>query len=154
MQSLGAEHINHFQAQMGCVFPRMRIELDALWSVHSFQEDYNPLHDHIAKSLSGLSFAGWTMVPEQVTRQEPEVHTADALFDASGVTDGTITFHYGNVTSLDLELLRPPQMTRIRPEPGLFCIFPSWLQHVVYPFKGAGARRTIAGNMSAFKVDT
>ena len=40
----------------------------------------------------------------------------------------------------------------INPQPGLLVMFPSWLQHVVYPFEGAGERRTIAGNLNVFAM--
>jgi len=31
-------------------------------------------------------------------------------------------------------------------------MFPSWLNHMVYPFEGEGERRTIAGNLNVWAV--
>ena len=33
------------------------------------------------------------------------------------------------------------------PYPGLFAVFPSWLNHVVYPFKGPGERLSMSWNI-------
>jgi len=38
------------------------------------------------------------------------------------------------------------------PEVGKLLLFPSWLQHMVYPFKGEGERRTIASNLNCWDV--
>jgi hypothetical protein len=29
-------------------------------------------------------------------------------------------------------------------------LFPSWMQHMVYPFRGEGERRTVAANLNCF----
>ena len=31
-------------------------------------------------------------------------------------------------------------------------MFPCWLQHAVYPFKGEGERRTVAGNVNCWDI--
>jgi hypothetical protein len=36
--------------------------------------------------------------------------------------------------------------TPIKPEVGKFVMFPSWLQHTVYSFRGEGVRRSMAFN--------
>lgn len=36
---------------------------------------------------------------------------------------------------------------RYEPKPGMMILFPSWLQHAVHPFRGAGARISIAFNV-------
>jgi hypothetical protein len=38
------------------------------------------------------------------------------------------------------------------PQPGKLLLFPSWMQHTVYPFFGEGERRTVAGNLSCFDL--
>jgi len=40
------------------------------------------------------------------------------------------------------------------PEVGKLLVFPNWLQHMVYPFKGKGERRTIASNLNCWDVQT
>jgi hypothetical protein len=34
----------------------------------------------------------------------------------------------------------------------LLLMFPSWMQHCVYPFQGDGERRTVAGNINCFDL--
>ena len=41
----------------------------------------------------------------------------------------------------------------MKPEVGKFFMFPSWLQHSVYPFEGEGERRTVAANLNVWQVD-
>jgi uncharacterized protein (TIGR02466 family) len=41
------------------------------------------------------------------------------------------------------------RLLRIRPEPGLILLFPSWLVHSVTPWQGEGLRISIAVNLSA-----
>jgi hypothetical protein len=40
----------------------------------------------------------------------------------------------------------------MKPEIGKVLVFPSWLQHMVYPFKGEGERRTVASNLNCWDV--
>lgn len=56
------------------------------------------------------------------------------------------------MTAPDLRLLDAngePQQTElsIRPKTGMIVLFPSWLQHAVCPFRGAGTRISIAINL-------
>ena len=44
---MGVAYINQFMAQSGQVLDGNRnVEMDELWSVHSYEGDYNPIHDH------------------------------------------------------------------------------------------------------------
>jgi hypothetical protein len=40
----------------------------------------------------------------------------------------------------------------MKPEVGKFFMFPSWLQHMVYPFQGDGERRTVAANLNVWRI--
>jgi hypothetical protein len=53
---------------------------------------------------------------------------------------------------MDVERLRPPQSTSLQPQVGKMYMFPSWLQHMVYPFKGDGERRTVAANLNVWDI--
>jgi hypothetical protein len=53
---------------------------------------------------------------------------------------------------MNTERLRPPQSFMMKPEVGKLLVFPSWLQHMVYPFKGEGERRTVASNLNCWDV--
>lgn len=95
----------------------------------------------------GISFTTWTMVPEQIKDNQ----NMD-LYNSSGAVDGYLNFVYGLNQTIDPERLRPSQARIIKPEVGKLLMFPSWLQHSVYPFKGSGERRTVAGNLNCWDV--
>ena len=40
----------------------------------------------------------------------------------------------------------------VTPKTSQIIVFPSWLQHMVYPFKGEGERRTVASNLNCWDV--
>jgi hypothetical protein len=150
INQLGMEYIKHFVRRIGSskLFPdNMQVGVDEMWSVHSYAGDYNPIHDHSVPSITGLAATTWTKVPEQITKQKSPNDGEYNLFGASGNSDGFLAFNYGKTSSLDNPMLKPPTTCTIQPEVGKLFIFPIWLQHMVYPFKGEGERRTIAANL-------
>ena len=150
INQLGMEYIKHFVRRIGSskLFPdNVQVGVDEMWSVHSYEGDYNPIHDHSVPSLTGLAATTWTKVPEQITKQKSPNDGEYNLFGASGNSDGFLAFNYGKTSSLDNPMLKPPTTCTIQPEVGKLFIFPIWLQHMVYPFKGEGERRTIAANL-------
>ena len=149
VESLSTAYLRHFVEQTKSPLRPKKISMDKLWSVHSFEGDYNPIHDHLTPAQMGISFTTWTMVPEQIMKKDDRQIN---LYESSGAIDGFINFTYGlNQTSAP-ERLRPSQSRYIMPEPGKLLLFPSWMQHTVYPFFGEGERRTVAGNMSCFDL--
>ena len=156
INQLGMEYIKHFVRRIGSskLFPdNMQVGVDEMWSVHSYEGDYNPIHDHSVPSLTGLAATTWTKVPEQITKQKSPNDGEYNLFGASGNSDGFLAFNYGKTSSLDNPMLKPPTTCTIQPEVGKLFIFPIWLQHMVYPFKGGGERRTIAANLCGWHKD-
>ena len=149
VESLAAAYLRHFVEQTKSPLRAKRISMDKLWSVHNFEGDYNPIHDHTTAAPMGISFTTWTMVPEQIMQSSDE--RVD-LYDSSGAIDGYINFIYGLNQVSDPERLRPSQSRYIMPEPGKLLLFPSWMQHTVYPFFGQGERRTVAGNLNCFDL--
>ena len=129
-----------------------QIGIDELWSVHSYERDYNPIHDHGTKTITGISTTSWTKVPEQILNQPTAGSPEYSLYNSSGNADGCLAFNYGINSLIDVERLRPPQSFVIKPEVGKFLMFPSWLQHMVYPFEGDGERRTVAANLNVWNV--
>lgn len=129
-----------------------QIDIDELWSVHSYERDYNPIHDHGTKTITGISTTSWTKVPEQILNQPTAGSPEYSLYNSSGNADGCLAFNYGINSLIDVERLRPPQSFVIKPEVGKFLMFPSWLQHMVYPFEGDGERRTVAANLNVWNV--
>ena len=149
VESLAAAYLRHFVEQTKSPLRAKKISMDKLWSVHSFEGDYNPIHDHTTAEPMGISFTTWTMVPEQIMQSSDERVN---LYDSSGAIDGYINFIYGLNQVSDPERLRPSQSRYIMPEPGKLLLFPSWMQHTVYPFFGQGERRTVAGNLNCFDL--
>ena len=147
--SLGAEYINHFAASGNSIKGNKQVQIDETWSVHSYDGDYNPIHDHGTKTLMGISTTAWTKVPSQIGNVNAQSPTY-SLYNESGHSDGCIAFQYGQVSVIDSDRLRPAQSFVMTPEVGKLLLFPSWLQHMVYPFKGEGERRTIASNLNCW----
>ncbi len=148
---LSVEYINHFAASGNSFKGPKQIQIDETWSVHSYDGDYNPIHDHGTKTLMGISTTAWTKVPPQIGNVNAQSPTY-SLYNESGHSDGCIAFQYGQVSVIDSERLKPAQSFVMTPEVGKLLIFPSWLQHMVYPFKGEGERRTIASNLNCWDV--
>ena len=146
---LSAEYINTFAkvTDIKYKYPK-QITVDELWSVHSYEGDYNPIHNHGVKTLMGVSCTTWTKVPPQISEKED----ADTLYNSSGAYDGYICFNYGKTSITDTETLTPPTNFNLKPTVGKLYIFPSWLQHMVYPFRGEGERRTVAANLNCWDM--
>jgi hypothetical protein len=153
VNGLGIEYIKHFAKETGNMITGTRkVEVDELWSVHSFESDYNPIHDHGTKTIMGISVTCWTKVPQQILDQPTAGTPNYSLYNSSGACDGYLAFQYGRNSLMDVERLRPPQSTSLQPQVGKLYMFPSWLQHLVYPFKGGGERRTVAANLNVWKI--
>lgn len=121
-------------------------QIDEMWSVHSFEGDYNTIHTHGCKTLMGLSMVAWTKVPQQIT----DLPAQGSLKNASGANDGFLGFVVGDGDVHDVERLKFSGYTPVKPEVGVMYVFPSWVQHVVWPFFGDGERRSVATNVNMF----
>jgi len=150
--SLGVEYINHFSASGNSLKGPKQVQIDETWSVHSYDGDYNPIHDHGTKTLMGISTTAWTKVPPQIGAKATANSPTYSLYNESGHSDGCIAFQYGQVSVIDVDRLKPAQSFVMTPEVGKLLLFPSWLQHMVYPFKGEGERRTTASNLNCWDV--
>ena len=151
---LSIDYLTNFASTTGNPFKdQLAVEVDELWSVHSYERDYNPIHDHGTKTIMGISITSWTKVPQQILDQPTAGSPEYNLYNASGNSDGCLAFNYGINSLMDVQRLRPPQSFVIKPEIGKFLMFPSWLQHMVYPFEGDGERRTVAANLNVWKVE-
>ncbi len=154
LQNLAVHYVGQFFENTGQVLDGDRqIDIDELWSVHSYEGDYNPIHDHGTKTIMGISCTTWTKIPEQIRKLEAPHEGKFSYYNASGCSDGFIEFVYGQSAVNDKERLKPTQAVVFKPQVGKIYFFPSWLQHMVYPFKGEGERRTVAANLNAFPVE-
>ena len=154
--AMGADYVNAFMNITGSQFESRTIDIDELWSVHSFEGDYNPIHDHGTKTLMGISTTCWTMVPEQIGKfgeVNKDNENNYSLYNDSGACDGFLAFTYGRNEIMNTERLRPPQSITLQPKVGRQLMFPSWMQHMVYPFFGEGERRTVAANLNCWKTE-
>ena len=150
---LGADYINFFSQNIGTMLKAPKaVAVDEAWSVHSYEGDYNPIHDHGTKTIMGISTTSWTKVPQQILDQPTAGDGNYSLYNSSGDCDGYIAFNYGRNELMNTERLRPPQSFVMQPEVGKLLVFPSWLQHMVYPFKGKGERRTVASNLNCWDI--
>ena len=102
------------------------------WAVRSLAGDFNPVHFHTDCDLSLVGYLATPDWEEELKEDE--------------------TDHYpckGRIEFLDGR----PQMfsnhrIQFRPEVGDVYIFPSWMQHTVYPFrKSKGERRSFSANI-------
>ena len=124
-------------------------QIDDMWSVHSYEGDYNTMHTHGCKTLMGISSVLWTKVPKQIT----DLPIQGSLQNASGANDGFLGFVCGDGDVTDVERLKFSGYTPVKPEVGSLYVFPSWLQHLVWPFFGEGERRTVATNINMFQLE-
>jgi hypothetical protein len=136
---------HHNQKPMG----ERRLGIYEMWSVHAYEGDYNPLHDHGVPSVMGLSCILYLKVPNQIL----DTDVTSYLFDSSGIYDGHLVFNYGRDSQENYERLIPPSSTLIKPKVGEMYVFPSWLQHMVYPFSGEGERRSLSANITAWRKE-
>ena len=154
--TMGVIYLQAFGDVTGHHFNNKVVDIDELWSVHSYEGDYNPIHDHGTKTLTGISCTTWTKVPKQIGKMgeyQQENESLYSLYGASGACDGFLAFTYGRNELMNTKRLRPPQSTSIQPIVGRQLMFPSWMQHMVYPFFGKGERRTVAANLNVWDTE-
>ena len=128
--------------------------VDSMWTVHSYEGDYNPLHDHGTKSPMGLSCIFYMKVPEQISKLGNPDEEFEGLNSSSGATDGFTYLTWGTNGQRDVNMLRPITEEYIKPVEGTLIMFPSWLRHSVNPFFGEGERRTFSANISIYPVES
>ena len=110
---------------------KLQVNLDHMWIVSQYENEYNPIHFHTYCDLSSVM---WLKVPKWERREKLPAYKTQR--------DGHIEFVYKTAC--------PGAMERgsmsLNPEPGASVLFPSNLLHTVYPFQGPGERRSVAFN--------
>ena len=106
------------------------------WTVHQFENEYNPIHNHANCKISAVIHLKF---PEKIEPARKE-HTSGA--DGSGL-DGNLVFT--GMGAAD-EWCTAPVLNVNPATIGMLHIFPSSLGHSVYPFRGKGERRSLAFN--------
>ena len=139
---LGSEYIDRV------VGIRSDIEMQSMWTVHSYEGDYNPVHDHGTKTPMGLSCILYLKVPPQIEKLGNPAEHFEGLNESSGAVDGFTYLTWGVNGMRDINILRPITEEYVKPEVGTMLMFPAWLRHGVMPFFGDGERRTFSCNMN------
>ena len=131
--------------------PERHIEVDTCWSVKMNPGDFNPHHLHQTHaSYSGIATVFYVKVPDWI-------HTN--LYDSIKKTekeenpiyekkDGCLDFLWNNQQSLDD--FRARDNTTVVPRVGDYYVFPKWLYHTVYPFRGTEQRWSVQTNFNIF----
>ena len=127
-------------------------QVNDAWTVHSYEGDYNPLHDHGSKTPIGLSCIMYLRVPDSIANIPNPTEEFAGLNSSSGAVDGFTYFTWGSNGMRDVHMLRPSTEEYVKPEVGTLIMFPSWLRHSVNPFFGDGERRTFSANINIMNI--
>lgn len=111
------------------------------WVNRYYSGDYTPIHTHGA-DISGIIFL---KIPQKELYEESvENIESQGLFYGSGGDTregGRVSFIYGSNQTFCDNIWKPEQ------NDGDILIFPSWLNHLVYPQKTDKERRTLSFNI-------
>ena len=124
------------------------IDTQSMWTVHSYEGDYNPVHDHGTRTQMGLSCIMYLKVPPQIEALDNPSEEFNGLNQSSGAIDGFTYLVWGTNGVRDINMLRPITEEYVKPEVGTLLMFPAWLRHGVNPFFGEGERRTLSANIN------
>ena len=124
------------------------IDTQSMWTVHSYEGDYNPVHDHGTRTQMGLSCIMYLKVPPQIEALDNPSEEFNGLNQSSGAIDGFTYLVWGVNGIRDVNMLRPITEEYVKPEVGTLLMFPAWLRHGVNPFFGEGERRTLSANIN------
>jgi len=134
-----AEEIGWIKFLAACVHEWIRIEtkikiknftLKNTWVVRQYKNEYNPVHWHSGH----ISGAGFLKVPDTFGKHVQDKGDKEYF-------GGTLNLIHGTRQFMSNSTLK------IIPEVGDFYIFPHYLMHTVYPFKGSDQeRRSISFN--------
>ena len=139
IESKFAEEIGWIKFLAACTYEWIRIEnkvkiknftLKNTWVVRQFKNEYNPVHWHSGH----ISGAGFLKVPDTFGKHVQDKGDQEYFGGTLNLIHGTRQF----MSNSKLKII---------PEVGDFYIFPHYLMHTVYPFKGSDQeRRSISFN--------
>ena len=102
------------------------------WTVHQFQNEYNPVHKHSNCKVSAVMHLKFPEKIEPAVKPHLEGLDGHLIFAGMGDQDQWNTAPILNVKSSNV---------------GWLHLFPSSLGHAVYPFRGKGERRSLSFNV-------
>ena len=139
--SLADAYVKNYYESIGKKWRKTGVtELSDMWLNIQKEGDFNPVHNHNCKTLSGLSCFVWLTFPDQVIKSSRDPNESDH--------QGMTYLHWGLTPAHFSETFEQPKHIGLLPTPGVIVLFPCWLEHVVYPFKGPGKRISIASNIN------
>jgi hypothetical protein len=110
-----------------------RIKLSSQWINIQAHDGYLPTHKH----TGNISYAIYLKIPEYLKNYKNK-RDNDLRY-----VEGAIQFNYGHDTSLF------PSYSLIHPEEKMILMFPSEVQHYVYPFRDReNLRVSVSGNIT------
>ena len=139
---LGKDYVKH------AINMNVETDIQTMWTIHSYEGDYNPMHDHGTSTPMGLSCILYLKVPPQIEALNNPAENFAGLNGANGAVDGFTYLCWGSNGMRDINMLRPITEEYVKPEVGTLIMFPAWLRHGVMPFFGEGERRTFSANLN------
>jgi hypothetical protein len=97
----------------------------SIWTIRQQAGDYQEMHSHPGGNLSGNIYIS---SPDLVDDERP--------------SDGQIAFHLPQTRDVSKFIMN--DNWKYNPTPGTVIMFPSYLHHTVYPWKGTGYRTVMA----------
>ena len=140
---LGKEYMKYTLGDVEC-----ETDIQSMWTIRSYEGDYNPIHDHGTRTQMGLSCILYLKVPPQIEQLQNPSEEFEGLNHSSGAVDGFTYLVWGVNGMRDINILRPITEEYVKPEVGTLIMFPAWLRHGVMPFFGEGERRTFSANLN------
>ena len=101
------------------------------WTVHQFENEYNPIHNHANCKISAVMHLKFPEKIEPPVKEHLEGFDGNLIFTGMGDAD---------------EWCTSPVMNCKASNVGWLHLFPASLGHSVYPFKGEGERRSLSFN--------
>ena len=123
-----------FEANKG----HFKVGIASGWYVRSFDGDFNPQHFHTGCQISTIGFLKLPDDIEEYWKEEDKDHNP-----FGGYTD----FRYGTIG------LNCANNMKVKPKVGEFYMFPSWLDHQVYPFRSKYKKPDVKGERRSFSLN-
>ena len=136
------------------VYQLRQLSFEDTWLNSYYAGDYNPVHDHGTISPIGLSSFTFINTPDSI-KSVYELKDRNISRSDPDVLDGHTTISWGyryHSSEQEVESLQYPAALTLYPEEGTTYLFPKWMDHQVYPFRGDGVRITMATNISIWPV--
>ena len=117
---------------------KFKIGIVSGWYVRQYDGDFNPVHFHTGCQISAVGFLKLPDDIEEYWKEEDKDHNP---------CGGYLEFRYG------MHGLNCPNNMKVKPKVGDFYMFPNWLDHQVYPFRGKYKKPDVKGERRSFSLN-